>query len=83
MEVSAQYNGENGNYFSEFIIPLLSIVILIVCFFDGRFLASIPPESIQDWMRIAAAIGISPIVLMGCIGIFRYLRYPKSISQSK
>ena len=77
MNISTHNNKEDGDYFSELTIPIICILVLITLFFDGSFFTSMPPESISDWMRIIAAIGISPIILLGCIGIFKYFRNSK------
>lgn len=79
MNISEQSNREDDNYFSEFTIPLICILVLVILFFNGSFFNSVPPESISYWMRILAAMGITPIIVLGCVGIFRYIRSSKEV----
>lgn len=75
VNISTQKNGENGDYFSELLVPLMCLLFLIVFIFDVNVFYTFPPETKSEWMRFIATIGISPLIIIGFIGVLRYLWY--------
>lgn len=74
METSTKKNKEK-EYFSELIIPLACLLFLIIFIFDVNVFYTFPPETKSEWMKFIATIGITPLIIIGFIGVFRYLWY--------